>query len=101
MTGLWKDSRVQNQESCPKCKGEGRIKVDSPGWEAHPGLVCALCDGSGQAMRARLKRAYSCGYWDGVAAQQAAVPNPWDSTVKERMDRHNRQIWQGDLLDDC
>lgn len=95
---------MQNQESCPKCNGRGRIKVDATGWEAHPGLVCGLCDGTGDADRARLVRAYRFGYADGVQAMRDAIPNSGLTAAElaqTGLPKHYRQIWQGNVLDGC
>jgi hypothetical protein len=82
--------------NCPGCAGVGRIKVDQPGWEDHPGLLCLTCEGTGLAMRARLRRAYMLGFEQGVDAMRRAQPGPPGDAVE----RHWRQIWEGDVLAD-
>lgn len=88
-------SRNQD-EKCPKCSGAGRIEIPGQGWEAHPGLVCLLCDGTGNAVRARIRRAYDLGYQAGIDGMRNAWVQPPDP---DPFVKHLRLIWEGDILD--
>jgi hypothetical protein len=79
-------AREGAHDGCPACGGSGRQGAGVQGFPPQ-GIVCDDCDGTGDYLRACVRRAYERGVQAGIDAMRAAQPvppprPPWDALAR-------------------